>query len=185
MGGGGGNTTTQTSGVPEWLRPDVQRAFGRATAAHGDGELSKVAGVNADTLEVEGPEARALAEQEALASDAISGQGLYDTRATTERDLQNLAGANLAGRAGSGTLGSARADRAQQAALADRALQHQVTAQQNAGQGVQALRDAGKYRTDAAQRQADATHQGLQRLFGYYGSGAAGTTTSQSGGGGK
>ena len=28
MGGGRSNTVTQTSGVPDWLKPDVQRAFG-------------------------------------------------------------------------------------------------------------------------------------------------------------
>ena len=42
-GGGGGNTTTTTSGVPDWLRPDVQKAFGEATRAYDQGALSSVA----------------------------------------------------------------------------------------------------------------------------------------------
>ena len=104
-GGGGGNTTTQTSGVPDWLRPDVERAFGAAThqsliveryqetAGHdalygntildADGEPTgeRVAGTGA------------LGAQEALARQAIAGEGIYDIEAGTQRQLENLQGA--------------------------------------------------------------------------------------------
>ena len=179
-GGGGGNTTTQTSGVPDWLRPDVERAFGAATSEFDRGALSRTA-AHDDLYGDQG----ALATQEALGRQAIAGEGIYDIEAGTQRQLENLQGANLAGRANTGTLGSARADRAQQAALADKASQFQQARQQQASQGVGALRDAAGARQELQQRQLDLPHQGLQRLFGYYGSGAAGTTTEQSGGGGK
>ena len=179
-GGGGGNTTTQVSGVPDWLRPDVQHAFGAARREFDRGALSRAA---ADES-LYGDQG-ALSTQEALGRQAIAGEGIYDTEAGTQRQLQNLQGANLAGRANTGTLGSARADRAQQSALADAGLQFQQARQQQAGQGAAALRDAAGARQDLAQRQVDLPHQGLQRLFGYYGSGAAGSETSQSGGGGK
>ena len=159
MGGGGGNTTTTTSGVPDWLRPDVQRAFGQASAAHGRGALSNVA------------ELDPRHEQQLL--DTAFGGGL---EAKTARSLENVAGQQLAGQQGS--LGSARADRARQAALAD-------VASKNALQDLQVRDTAAQQLLGQEQKKADAEHQGLQRLFGYYGSGAAGQQSQSSGGGGK
>ena len=177
MGGGGGNTTTQTSGVPEWLRPDVQRAFGQATAAHGAGELSQIA---APTREKQ----QANEIQEALAYDAIQGRGAFDIESQLARDLQTAQGQQLASQANQGGR-SSRQDRANAAGIADRSLQHALTKQQAQSQGTQALRDLGQTAQADAQAQADSAHTGLQRLFGYYGSGAAGNSTTQSGGGGK
>lgn len=178
MGGGGGNTTTQVSGVPEWLRPDVQRAFGSATQAHQAGDLERIAGETPETQE-------ALAVQQGLGRDAIAGTGAFDTTGAVQRDLQNLAGQQLAGQSGTGTLSSARGSRAREAALADRSLQHAQQRQQAQAQGAQALAGVGQQRQQRAQALADRPHTGLQRLFGYYGSGAAGQQTKQSGGGGK
>lgn len=160
MGGGGGNTTTQVSGVPDWLRPDVQKAFGEATAAYDAGDLSNVA--------------QHSAAQQTFLQDAATG-GLGRQR---ERALSNVAGQQLAGAANTGTLGSARGDRARAAGLAD------VAANQ-AQQDFQARNLAFGQLQDQAQKEADARHQGLQRLFGYYGSGAAGSQQTQTGGGGK
>ena len=178
MGGGGGNTTTQTSGVPEWLKPDVQRAFGKASEAHEAGQLAP------DPVYTQ---AQADAEniQAALAQDAIQGRGAFDIESQLQRDLDNTAGRNLAGLANKGTLSSARAEKARQGALADRSLQHQLSRQQAQSQGTQALRDIGQLHQGRAQQAADKQHTGLQRLFGYYGSGAAGQQTQSSSGGGK
>ena len=161
MGGGRSNTVTQTSGVPEWLRPDVQRAFGAATQAHQAGDLENVA------------ELDPRHEQQLL--DTAFGGGL---QAANQRQLANLAGQQLAGQAQSGVLGSARADRARQAALAD-------TGAKLAAQDLQTRDVAAKQLLAQEQAKQDAKHTGLQRLFGYYGSGAAGTQQTQSGGGGK
>ena len=161
MGGGRSNTVTQTSGVPDWLKPDVQRAFGAATQAHQRGDLEQVAGLDKRH------------EQRLL--DTAFGGGL---QGANQRQLQNFYGNQLAGQAGQGTLGSARADRARESALADASakLAHQdLQVRDQAAQQLQAQ----------SQKELDAPHQGLQRLFGYYGSGAAGTQQTQSGGGGK
>ena len=161
MGGGRSNTVTQTSGVPDWLKPDVQRAFGAATQAHQRGDLERVA------------ELDPRHEQQLL--ETAFGGGL---QAANQRQLQNLAGQQLAGQAQSGTLGSARGDRARQSALADAGAKF-------AAQDLQVRDQAAKQLLAQEQAKQDAAHQGLQRLFGYYGSGAAGTQQQQSGGGGK
>lgn len=160
MGGGRSNTVTQTSGVPEWLKPDVQRAFGAATQAHQAGDLEQVAELD--------PAHRAMLQQTAL--------GGLD--AANQRNLTNLAGQQLAGQANTGTLGSARADRARESALADASAKY-------AQQDLQVRDQAAKQLLGQEQAKLDAKHQGLQRLFGYYGSGAAGSQQTQSGGGGK
>ena len=160
MGGGRSNTVTQTSGVPDWLKPDVQRAFGSATQAHQAGDLEQVASF-------------APGQTEFLASTAAGGISPH-----AQRLLANQAGQNLAGQAGKGTLGSARSD-------ALRANQQANLAANLATQDLQARNQAYQQIQDQKQRQLDAKHQGLQRLFGYYGSGAAGTQQQQSGGGGK
>ena len=160
-GGGGGNTTTTTSGVPEWLRPDVQKAFGKATAASDRGELSQVAELDP--------------RHEQMLLDTAFG-GSVD--AASDRALTNLAGQQLAGRTNTGTLGSARGDRASQAALAD-------VAAKNYRDNLSIKDAAAQQLLGQEQKKADATHQGLQRLFGYYGSGAAGSTSTAQQGGGK
>ena len=160
MGGGRSNTVTQTSGVPEWLKPDVQKAFGAATRAYESGDLSRRAGHS--------PAQRQFLEQTA-------GEGLAGAN---QRQLSNFYGNQLAGQAGRGTLGSARADRARESALADASAKL-------AADDLQAKNQAFQQIQQDEQATADLPHQGLQRLFGYYGSGAAGTQQTQSGGGGK
>ena len=95
-----------------------------------------------------------------------------------ERDLRNLQGQQLAG--GQGTLGSARADRARQSALADRSLQLQQASDQRRGQGLQALAGVAEEKQALKQSVLDAPHTEAQRYFGYLGSGQE--TTTQSGG---
>ncbi len=178
MGGGGKNTVTQSSGVPDFLKGDVKKAFGAATKAHEAGQLGGVAAVTPEQQKAE-------TIQRELANDAILGRGAYDIESQLARDLKNAQGQQLASRSNSGTLSSARGDRATQSALADRSLQHALTRQQAQSQGTQALRDLGQTAQAREQAQADSAHTGLQRLFGYYGSGAAGSQQTQSGGGGK
>ena len=160
-GGGGGNTTTTTSGVPDWLKPDVQKAFGEATKAYDQGALSNVAKLDP--------------RHEQLLLDSAFGGGVD---AATDRTLTNLAGQQLAGKANTGTLGSARSDRASQAALAD-------VAAKNYSDNLKVRDAAAQQLLGQQQKEADASHQGLQRLFGYYGSGAAGSQSEASQGGGK
>ena len=160
-GGGGGNTTTATSSVPDWLKPQVQSAFQQAEGAHKRGDLSRVAELDP--------------RHEQTLLDTAFGGGI---QAATDRSLTNLAGQQLAGTANTGTLGSARADRARQTALAD-------TAAQRATEDIKIRDAAAQQLLGQEQKKQDATHQGLQRLFGYYGSPAAGTQQTSSQGGGK
>ena len=159
-GGGGGNTTTTTSGVPDWLKPDVQKAFGHATRAYESGDLSRRAG-------------HSQAQRDFLKQTA--GEGLAGAN---QRQLQNFYGNQLAGQAGTGTLGSARGDRARESALADASAKL-------AADDLQARNQAFQQIQADEQAKADLPHQGLQRLFGYYGSGAAGQQSTASQGGGK
>jgi len=89
-----------------------------------------------------------LAEQASLAQDAIAGRGIYDDTAAVNRQLANLQGQQLAG--GQGSLGSARADRARQSALADASLQLQDRRQAQAQGGAQALAGLGQQAQQAA-----------------------------------
>jgi len=160
-GGGGGNTTTATSSVPDWLKPQVQSAFQKAEAAHAEVDLSRVAELDP--------------RHEQMLLDTAFG-GSVD--AASDRALTNLAGQQLAGKANTGTLGSARADRAQQAALAD-------VAAKNYRDNLAIKDQAAQQLLGQEQKKQDKTHQGLQRLFGYYGSPAAGTQQTSTQGGGK
>jgi len=160
-GGGGGNTTTATSSVPDWLKPQVQSAFQKAEAAHAEGDLSRVAELDP--------------RHEQMLLDTAFGDSVD---AASDRALTNLAGQSLAGKANTGTLSSARADRAQQAALAD-------VAAKNYRDNLAIKDQAAQQLLGQEQKKADKTHQGLQRLFGYYGSPAAGTQQTSTQGGGK
>ncbi len=63
-------------------------------------------------------------------------------------------------------------------------LQNADSTQSAAGyQAADALGQIGSAQQGQAQAEGDATHQGLQRLFGYLGSGAVGSKTTQTGGG--
>ncbi len=48
-GGGGGSSTT--TGVPDWLRPQVEKAANDATALYDEGALSNVAGLTPEQMD--------------------------------------------------------------------------------------------------------------------------------------
>lgn len=127
-------------------------------------------------------------------------------------DLSKTAASGMMGMSGSGALGSARAQMSQQGAMADRAMQLRAAenaaktqaaqglagadaAQQQrylsgleAGQALGAQQyEAAKAGVSAAEGKSDAPYRSLDRFFGYLGSPALGSssTQTQSGGGGK
>ena len=106
-------------------------------------------------------------KRQRVATDAVRGTGAFDDRTAVDRQLSNLQGRQLTG----GGLGSARADRARQAALADAALGFQDRRQQQLTTGAEQLRGLD-------QEQIDAPHTSLQRYFGYLQGAAPKTTTS-------
>ena len=92
-------------------------------------------------------------------------------------------GSSLGQAAYGGQLGSARAQKAMQGALADRSLAYQQRRQQEAAAGAEALGEAGSTLQQYEQQRLDAPHTSAQRYFGYLGSAPQQTKTS--GGGGK
>ena len=146
--GGGTSTTTTSSGIDPAFKPELKRALGAATkhTFTPEGDI-KIADTVADT---------GLGQQ--VASDAVLGRGAFDERAAVDRQLRNLQGQQQVG----GGLGSARADRARQAALADAALGFQDRRQQQLTTGAEQLRGL-------EQEELDAPHKALQRYFGYLG----------------
>ena len=155
--GGGTTTTTSSSGIDKEFKPHLKEALGIAT----------------DKLRSEQAEGGApVADQtlgRQLATDAVRGEGAFDDQSAVDRQLRNLQGQGLA--QGQGTLGSARADRARQSALADASLGFQDRRQQQLQGGAEQLRSFD-------QQNIDAPHESLQRYFGYLGN--VGSTQTQS-----
>lgn len=173
-GGGGGGTST--SGIAPEFKPHLEGALGKATEQldkEWGQEGAAIAGLDASQRE-------GLRAQEDLSRQAISGTGQFDDRAAVDRQLRNLQGQQLAG--GQGSLGSARADRARQAALADASLGFQQKRQQDAIAGAAGLQQAGATRQAQTQQELDAPHKSLDRYFGYLSGAPQQTTSSQSGG---
>lgn len=173
-GGGGGGTST--SGIAPEFKPHLEGSLSKATEQldkEWENQGAAVAGL--DPSQQEG-----LRAQEALSREAIAGTGRFDDRAAVDRQLQNLAGQQAYSM--QGNLGSARGDRARQAALADASFQFGQKRQQDAIAGAAGLQQAGQQRRMIAQEQLDAPHKSLDRYFGYLSGAPQQTTTSQSGG---
>jgi len=226
-GGGGGTTTTTTSSSidPEFkpylqdVLSDVTSQYHREKGNYGD--LSTAYQTMGDAGTRLGSEA--AAERAALNQFKTEGTGATAARQEANRqlgqdwsqmitdDLTKTAASGAMGMSQSGSLGSARAQMAQQGALADRAMQLRQTENQARGQAGQALSgldaeaqkrymgavDLGttlgeaEYKgaqADVAAQQGmlEAPHEAAKRYFGYLGSGAVPTqqTSTQTGGGG-
>lgn len=177
-GGGGGQTTT--SGIDPEFKPYLKRVLGDVTTRY-ETEVGK--GPDAIVAKLDPRQRQAIDAQSKLAQQAMAGTGMYDTAAAQERQLRNVMGSSLGQAAYGGQLGSARAQKAMQGALADRALAYQQRRQQEAAAGAQALGEAGSALQQYEQQRLDAPHTSAQRYFGYLGSAPQQTKTS--GGGGK
>lgn len=178
---GGGGTTVATSGIDAEFKPYLERVLKDVTSRY---EADVEAGPDAIVAGLDPRQIDALTQQTALAQQAMSGTGLYDTRAAQERDLQNLMGSSVGRASTAGALGSARAERAMQGALADRALEYQQRRQQEAAAGIESLGEAGTTLQQYEQQLLDAPHTSASRYFGYLGN-APQTQTSTTSGGGK
>jgi hypothetical protein len=228
-GGGGGTTTTvNESGINKEFVPYVEEGLRTAESmyksemAKGGKDLQAEYGQLGSAADRLGAEA--AAERAALNQFKTEGTGAAAARGEYQRqlgqdysqmiadDLAKTAGAGAMGMSSSGALGSARAQMAQQGALADRALQLRAaenaaktqaaqglagadtSAQQRYLSGLEAGQALGSQEYQAAKEGVtatmgaeDAPYRGLDRFFGYLGSGVLPTTSTstQSGGGGK
>ena len=186
MSSGGGGTTTSTSGIAEEFKPELKRALGIATSRL-EGQFDEAGNLIDPTAsgivaDLAGQQREGLGAQQTLARQALTGTGMYDDRAATQRMLQNLQGSQTAQSLGS--LGSARMDRAQQAALADMAYNMQQGRQAKAEAGAQSLQDVGGTLQEQQQRILDAPYTELQRYSNIL-QGVAPKETTSTGGGGK
>jgi len=184
MSSGGGGTTTSTSGIDPEFKPELKKALGIATTRLGGqfdeaGNLidPSAAGIVAG---LSGQQVEGMGAQQELARQALSGTGIYDDRAATQRMLQNLSGVQQAQMLGS--QGSARAQRAQQATLADMAYKLQEARQQKAEGGAQSLQDVGAGLQTQQQKVLDAPYTELQRYSNILMGVAPKQTTSTGGG---
>jgi hypothetical protein len=187
MGGGGGSkTSTTTSGIAPEFIPYYEKALGIATNRLGGqfdeaGNLRdpSAAGIVAGLSD---QQKAGLSGQQALAQQAMSGTGIYNDEANVQRMLQNASGAQ--DYAMQGALGSARGDRAKQAALADMGYQFQEGRQRKAEGGAQSMQDVGGVLQEQKQRVLDAPYTELQRYSNVaFGNAPQQSTTTQTGGG--
>jgi len=201
LGGGGGKSQTTTSGVADkayeqYVSPFLQQA----QQAQQAGDLSKVAGFNADQLAAQEAGRKAAANQTGLetlmANQAAGGVDLSGMKTAATTDAKTALGA-LAGAAGrTGNLGGSR-QALNQAGLADDLAakfagidlqkQQQDMAMKQAALGAQGtgagmLGQVGAAGQQQAQAEADAQYQGLSRLGGMFGVLPKSSTTTQSGG---
>jgi hypothetical protein len=201
LGGGGGKSQTTTSGVADkayeqYVSPFLQQA----QQAQQAGDLSKVAGFNADQLAAQEAGRKAAGAQTGLeqlmAQQASAGVNLSGMKTAATTDAKTALGA-LAGAAGrTGNLGGSR-QALNQAGLADDLAakfagidlqkQQQDMAMKQAALGAQGtgagmLGQVGAAGQQQAQAEADAQYQGLSRLGGMFGVLPKSSTTTQSGG---
>ena len=178
-GGGGGGGQTTISGIDPEFKPDLTKALGIATDRYTDqvekGPDSIVAGMTDDQI-------TALGLQRDLGQQAVSGTGIYDTKAAQEGDLKNLMGTSMSSAAGAGALGSARSQKAMQSALAGRSLEFAQQRQKDAAQGSSMIGDVGTTLQKYQQQRMDAPDTAANRYFGYL-TGNAGKQTTTTGGG--
>ena len=174
MSSGGGSSQTTHSGIDAEFKPYLKEVLSDVTGqykqARDTGHEATVAGDVAEQKE-------AIDAGQQLGRDLRGGI----SQADIDRQLANTQGQMLGQQQGS--LGSARAGRARQSALADQAIGLQQASDQRKAQGVQALAGVGQERQAKAQSQLDAPHTQASRYFGYLGSAPKQETTS--GGGGK
>ena len=169
-GGGGGSTTTSNE-----LDPDIKRAvlpaIQRSARLYGSGDFERVA----DQEGIRG----ALAGQRDRAQK-IAEEGLGQGRLLNE--LKKEEGRLLSGQ--QGALGSARADRAREAALVDRDLQLTQADQAARRQAGADATGAERGILDLEQFKIDAPVRGTERYFGALaGAPQASSTTTKQGGG--
>ena len=191
-GGGGDKTSTQTSGFSKEYAPDIKALLGQAKGLYESGELSKVAGLNADQEAAfgTGREAagRATALEQSLANNANISYGDSQARFTTDAALNR--GADMAG--ATGNLGGSRnafnnaqihaagqsAYNAEKGNLMSNALQVQ-------GIGAEGLGKIGMAQQQQTQNQLDAKAKGIERYGNVFGNFAGKESTTTSTGGGK
>ena len=209
MGGGGSKpqTSTTTSGTPDWSRPYIESAAKDAQALYKSGQLDQVAGSNADQMAAANGIRANTTAANATFNQAQQGQGIFGADAygqvagqmqpMIDNQITQALGSQQGSFSQTGNLGGARAQAASAGAAGQIASQMstaEVQAQRNnafggAGAGLNAynnLAQSGQAQQDQRQAELDARYQGIQRMFGLVNQNNVGTTSeTKSTGGGK
>ncbi len=176
--GGGGQTQTTESGVPDWARPYLETAAKDAQALYKNRDLEKVADHSQDQLDaqqairdqVTGPQDPNVTTATGVLDQQAQGQGIFGTGAygtvaeglkdPIQRQVTDALGQQAGGFSRQGNLGGARAQAAATGTAANIASQltSQELAAQRAGaaQGAQGLLGASgqQFGQQAAANQA-------------------------------
>jgi hypothetical protein len=201
LGGGGDKQQTTTSGVADKAYEQYVSPFlKQAQQAQQAGDLSKVAGFNADQLAAQEAGRKAAGAQTGLeqlmAQQASAGVDLSGMKTDATQQAKTALG-SLAGAAGrTGNLGGSRQalnqtgisqDLSAKFAGIDLQKQQQDMAMKQAALGAQGtgagmLGQVGSAGQQQSQAEADAQYQGLSRLGGMFGVLPKSSTTTSSGG---
>ena len=201
LGGGGDKQQTTTSGVADKAYEQYVSPFlKQAQQAQQAGDLSKVAGFNADQLAAQEAGRKAAGAQTGLeqlmAQQASAGVDLSGMKTDATQQAKTALG-SLAGAAGrTGNLGGSRQalnqtgisqDLSAKFAGIDLQKQQQDMAMKQAALGAQGtgaglLGQVGAAGQQQSQAEADAQYQGLSRLGGMFGVLPKSSTTTSSGG---
>ena len=196
MSGGGGNSTT-TTGLPEWARPYVEESLESAVDMYKVGAYENVAGLTPEqiasleskkTLGSRGGVYDRIAEDSYGATqayrDASSGTGLFGANALGQQTDAMKDSIGTAVRVG-GEMAAAELANRRNAAItgAGGVLGAGSQLQGQFGAGADLLGSVGSAVQQQNQNEGDAAYQGIQRLFGLYGSPALGSTSTSTGGG--
>lgn len=228
MAGGGGNSGTTITSLPDWAQPYVETGLSTAQDVYDSGGMNHVEGLNTEQL-------AAMEKQKQLAGtggvydqiaadsygatqayrDAASGEGLFGSGALGQQTqamsdsigtaMNDFVGGQKGQYSRTGNLGGARAQAAttqgamkvggdmaaaelanrRQAAMtgAGGVLGAGAGLQNQFGYGANALGQVGSALQQQKQNEGDSAYQGIQRMFGLYGSPALGQKTVSSGGG--
>lgn len=201
LGGGKEKSQTTTSGVADKAYEQYVSPFlSQAQQAQQAGDLSKVAGFNADQQAAQqgGRESGAAMTslEQSMSQQALNGVDLSGMKTAATVDAKTALGA-LGGAAGrTGNLGGSRHVLNQQGLQNDLAAkfanidlqkqQQDMAMKQSAlgaqGSGAGLLGQVGQAGQAQAQAEADSEYQGLSRLGGMFGVLPKSSTTTQSGG---
>lgn len=169
-GGGGGGSQTQTTSIDPEIKAAILPALQGVTKDFRSGDFGQIAGQ-------EGVQ-EALGTQKELAQSTLE-QGLGTENLL--REMRNTEGNLLSG--SQGALGSARADRSRESALADKGMQLQqadLAAKQEAANAIGGVAEAQR---GLEQQVLDKDVNAAERYFGMLQGVPQGSTTTSSGGG--
>lgn len=168
-GGGGGPSTTSTTMDADTKRR-ILPILDDVNKIYRSGDLGRVA----NTEQSQAVAQQGLAQAQELAAKGLGAENMLNA-------LNNTKGEILSGQ--QGALGSARADRAREAALLDKSMQLE---QADAQVRSQATADAQRYADHSRgldQETLDANAKGAERIMSFYTAAPTGQTTQQTGGG--